>query len=252
MFIHGVGLHCGVWRPQVAEFATSNRVVAYDIYGHGLSDRPPPNATLDDYVEQLAAMLDVLSVRSAVVIGHSMGAMIATAFAATYPLRVEALVAFNTVYRRSPGERKAVLERAAILRSQGPAATVEAAIARWFGAGLSRSDLEKAETLRNWLLNADEEGYAAAYSVFASSDDAFSDRLHRLDAPALFVTGEHDPHSTPAMSLALAAACPNATACVLPDEWHMTTFKSPHLANTLIAEFLQDLSREREAHLSNL
>lgn len=252
VFVHGVGLHSGVWSPQIEAFATSHRVVAYDTYGHGLSDRPPPEAKLDHYLDQLAGLMEALDLPSAVLVGHSMGAMIATAFAATYPAKVKGLIAFNTVYRRSPEQRKAVLERADRLRATGPTATIDSAIARWFGTGLSESDRDKAATLRHWLVNADADGYAAAYRVFATSDDLFSDRLHDLRAPALFVTGDHDPNSTPAMSLALAAACPNAVARILPNEGHITTFKTPALANELIVDFLQDFPLLREAELRRL
>lgn len=252
VFVHGVGLHCGVWSPQIEACAAFNRVVAYDTHGHGLSDGPPPEAKLDHYLDQLAGLMEALDLPSAVLVGHSMGAMIATAFAATYPAKVEGLIAFNAVYRRSREQRKAVLERADRLRASGPAATVDAAIARWFGTGLSEGDREKAARLRHWLMNADAEGYAAAYRVFASSDDLFSDRLHGLQAPALFVTGESDPNSIPSMSLALAAACPNAAARILPNEGHMTTFKTPALANELIADFLQSFPVLREAELKSL
>lgn len=251
VFIHGVGLHCGVWSPQIESFSTSHRVVAYDTYGHGLSDRPPPGAKLDHYLDQLARLMEALNLPSAVLVGHSMGAMIATAFAATYPAKVEGLIAFNPVYRRSPAQREAVLERADILLAEGPAATVDAAIARWFGTRLSESDREKAATLRHWLMKADAEGYAAAYRVFASSDDLFSDRLHALQAPALFVTGEYDPNSIPSMSLALAAACPNAAARILPNEGHITTFKTPSLADEIISSFLPSLPALSEAGLKS-
>lgn len=249
VMIHGVGLHCGVWRPQVDALARSNRVIAYDTHGHGLSQHPPAGATLEVYIEQLDSLMDALTVHSAVLVGHSMGAMIATAYAATHPRRVEGLVAFNTVFRRTPEQRAGVESRADLLDAEGPAGMVDTAIARWFGAGLDEEDLRKAQMLREWLLAADPAGYAAAYRVFATSDDVFAPRLGRLEAPALFATGEFDPHSTPAMSAALADACPNAKARILRGERHMTTFKTPSLANAVIADFLENLAdcEENEA-----
>ncbi|ESR23745.1 alpha/beta fold hydrolase [Lutibaculum baratangense] len=240
VFIHGVGLHSAVWRSQVDHFATRARVVAYDTLGHGRSDLPPRDATLEDYLAQLADLLDVLEIPSAVLSGHSMGAMIATAFAATRPDRVHGLVAFNTVYRRSPEERCSALERAELLAREGSAATVDAAISRWFGEPIEPEDRGRAEDLHRWLLAADPEGYARAYRVFATSDDAFADQMGALTAPALFVTGEFDPHSTPAMSRALAAEASNARAVILPGERHMFAYRSPGRASDLISGFLAE------------
>jgi pimeloyl-ACP methyl ester carboxylesterase len=53
------------------------------------------------------------------------------------------------------------------------------------------------------------------------------------------MTGELDPHSTPAMSRAMAAAAPLGDAVVLPGQRHMAAFAAPELCNRIILDFLQ-------------
>ncbi len=240
VLVHGVGLRSEVWEPQVTAFSTSHRVIVYDTLGHGGSDLPPESASLDVYVAQLEGLLDALRISRAVVIGHSMGAIIATAFAIANPARVAALAALCPVYDRSAESRAAALARAETLASAGPAAGVDATLARWFGDDTSPRARDKAAALRAWLADADATGYARAYRVFVSSDQAIVGRLGTLAMPALFLAGSHDPNSTPAMARRMAAEAPHGQAVVLPNARHMVPFVSPGPVNARLRAFLEE------------
>ena len=237
---HGVGLRSEVWAPQVAAFSASHRVVVYDILGHGRSDLPPESASLEIYVAQLEGLLDTLGISRAVVVGHSMGAIIATAFAITRPARVLALAALCPVYDRSAEDRAAALARANILTTAGPAAGVDATLARWFADDTGPRARDKAAVLRGWLVDADPVGYARAYRMFVSADEAIVGRLGALAMPALFLAAEHDPHSTPAMARRMAAEAPLGRAVVLPNARHMVPFVSPGTVNARLRAFLEE------------
>ncbi|TDJ15677.1 MAG: alpha/beta fold hydrolase [Gammaproteobacteria bacterium] len=240
VLVHGVGLRSDVWAPQIAAFSASHRVIAYDTLGHGGSDLPPESASLGVYVAQLEGLLDALRIPRAVVIGHSMGAIIATAFAIANPGRVAALGALCPVYDRSDQSRAAALARAEALAATGPAAGVEATLARWFGDDASPQARDKAAALRSWLADADPTGYARAYRVFVSCDEAIVGRLGTLAMPALFLAAEHDPNSTPAMARRMAAEAPRGQAVVLPNARHMVPFVSPEPVNARLRGFLEE------------
>ena len=86
----------------------------------------------------------------------------------------------------------------------------------------------------------DPVGYALAYMMFATSDRACVGKLHRLDRPALFFTGEFDTHSTPAMSRAMAEAAPQGRCVVLPGERQLMPRLAPEAVNVELADFLRD------------
>jgi flavin reductase (DIM6/NTAB) family NADH-FMN oxidoreductase RutF len=65
----------------------------------------------------------------------------------------------------------------------------------------------------------------------------------RLEAPALFLTGEQDPNSSPAMSQAMAAIAPRGRALIIPDERHMMNLTSPERINAALLEFLGGIGR---------
>ncbi|MEO0390140.1 MAG: alpha/beta fold hydrolase, partial [Pseudomonadota bacterium] len=73
LFIHGVGLRAEAWNAQIARFAPQHRVIAVDMPGHGGSPALQTRPSLPAYTDMIAAVL----AEPAVVIGHSMGAMIA-------------------------------------------------------------------------------------------------------------------------------------------------------------------------------
>jgi pimeloyl-ACP methyl ester carboxylesterase len=237
ILIHGVGLNADAWAPQIDALTAAHRVIAYDTLGHGQSPLPPERATLGDYVSQLAQLLDALDLRRASLVGHSMGAMIAIATALRQPDRTERLIALNGVYGRTPEQRAAALGRARLLDRDGPASTRQAALERWFGPAADGAFARERMQVEGWLQAVDPVGYARAYRVFATSDVG---RLDGLACPALFMTGELDPHSTPEMTRAMAAAAPLGRAVVLPGHRHMAAFVAPEICNPVILEFLRD------------
>lgn len=240
VLVHGVGLRGEVWEPQVADFASDHQVIVYDTLGHGSSDLPPPAASLQDYVAQLEGVLDALDIGAAVVVGHSMGAIIATAFAIEHPARVKALAALCPVYDRDAASREAAQARARTLAECGPAQSVEPTLRRWFAEEAAERD--EARTLRGWLTSADPVGYARAYAVFVIADRAIVGRLGGLRAPALFLAAADDPNSTPQMARRMAAEAPRGRAVVLPEARHMVPFLSPARVNAEIRAFIEEQS----------
>jgi pimeloyl-ACP methyl ester carboxylesterase len=238
VFIHGVGMNKDVWEPQLDAFAATYRVVVYDMLGHGGSPLPPAEPTLSNYAGQLCRLLDALGIDRANIVGHSMGSLVALAFAMTHPDRVLRLVALNAVYDRTPEQRAAIETRAATLAREGMDATLDGTLARWFGELEEGPVAEKARQVRTWLEAVDPIGYARTYGLFATSDDAFVGKLERLAMPALFLTGEYDLNSSPEMSRRMAAIAPNGVARVVPGERHMMSFTSPETINPILREFL--------------
>lgn len=238
VFVHGVGMNKDVWAPQLEAFATTHRVVAYDMLGHGGSRLPPAEPTLSDYADQLRRLLDALSIDRAIIVGHSMGALVALAFAMAHPGRVLRLVALNAVYDRTPEQRAAIEARAARLAQEGIGATLDGTLARWFGEPGDGSLTARARQVRSWLEAADPVGYARTYGLFATADDAFVGKLDRLAVPALFLTGEHDLNSSPEMSRRMAEIASKGMARVIPGERHMMSFTSPETVNPILRNFL--------------
>ncbi len=238
VLVHGVGMAREIWAPQAAALAQRHQVVSYDLLGHGDSELPPEGVTLQDYAGQLADLLDHLGIAAASVVGHSMGALVALEFALAQPARTLRVAALNAVFERTPEQRAAVEARAAALREGGPAASVAATLERWFGDPVPAQLRGAAEQVGRLLRDVQPLGYARTYALFAQSDRVHSQRLAQLQVPALFMTGAHDPNSSPAMARAMARRVPGARLEILADARHMMTVTDPERVNALLSAFL--------------
>lgn len=232
VLIHGVGLRAEAWLAQIDALAPDHRVIAVDMPGHGDSDALAGVPDLADYSDAIAALLD----EPTVVIGHSMGAMIALDLATRHTDKLRGLVAMNAVFERSPQAARAVQARADELASNGtPDPT--GPLSRWFG------DTESAEktACRDWLTTGNPAGYKAAYRVFAHHDGPSRAALQEMLLPALFLTAQNDPNSTPDMSRAMAALPPNGRAHIVAGAAHMLLMTHPAEVNTALRGFLAAL-----------
>jgi esterase len=93
LLLHGIGDTAHVWDHVAEEASRFLRIIAPDQRGHGLSAwARPPAYTCDDYVADLEAFVGALDLTDVILMGHSMGALHATRYAALHPEKVAGLV----------------------------------------------------------------------------------------------------------------------------------------------------------------
>jgi len=93
VLLHGIGDNAHIWDHFARGASEFLRVIAPDQRGHGLSDWPrPPAYTCEDYVADLEEFIDRLKLNRVILLGHSMGALHATRYAALHPERVSGLI----------------------------------------------------------------------------------------------------------------------------------------------------------------
>jgi pimeloyl-ACP methyl ester carboxylesterase len=234
VLIHGVGMRIEAWFPQIERLAQEFRVVAVDLPGHGFSAPLGQPPKLQDFVGWFATLLDELDLGPVNVAGHSMGALIATGIVATAPDKIRRVALLNGVHRRSAEARAAVEARADEIVTG--CFDREAPLARWFSDAEKRT--EAYALVRELLRTVDAEGYAAAYRAFATGDAVYSDCWPAVRCPALFLTGDGDPNSTPDMAHEMAAAAPRGGAVIVSGHRHMVNLTAPGAVNEALVQWL--------------
>lgn len=231
VLLHGVGLRAEAWGGQIEPLVSAGyRVLCPDMPGHG--ETPFTSVSgLESYAVPVAALIR----EPAILIGHSMGALIATHIAASGNPNVQGIAALNAIFQRPATARQAVLSRAYALdetQPNDPTVTLQ----RWFGKDASA----ERDTCARWLQEVDPRGYKAAYTVFAESDGPTQAQLAAIDCPALFLTGADEPNSTPRMSRDMARLVPQGRAEIIPNAAHMMPMTHTAAVNSILLRFLQE------------
>lgn len=92
LLIHGIGDCSNTWREVIPRLATRHTIIAPDLLGHGLSDKPRADYSVAGYANAMRDLISVLGVERVTVVGHSLGGGVAMQFAYQYPERCERLV----------------------------------------------------------------------------------------------------------------------------------------------------------------
>lgn len=235
VLLHGVGLDHAMWEPVVALLPGDVDVITPDLPGHGRRPPAPAGVTLADLAKSVAEEVPPGSH----VVGFSLGAMVAQHLARHRPDLVATLTSVSSVCRRTPDERAAVLDRLR-LAEKDFRASAAASLRRWYdGTNVDPQQVRRTEAT---LLANDIDSFLHCYRVFATADAEIGAELDRITTPALAVTGECDPGSTPEMTRRLAAAMPNCRAVVVAGARHMLPVERPRelvdCLSTFIGEYV--------------
>ena len=233
VLLHGVGLDHTVWEPLSAILGDRFEVLAPDLPGHGDSPAVPEGVGLADLAGAVAGRLP----GPAHLVGFSLGALVAQHLAIHRPELVASLTSVSSVCRRTETERTAVLDRLAVAE-RDLAASSAASIDRWF-AGSDVGEEWVART-RATLLANDADSFLRCYRVFATGDAEVGPDLGRITAPALAITGQDDPGSTPEMIRRLAAAIPGCRAEIVAHTRHMLPLERPGVLAAAITALIGD------------
>lgn len=229
VFVHGWTADRHRWDHQVEHFSTGRRVIRLDLRGHGESGGAG-SRTIEDLARDVLALLDHLEVDRCVLVGHSMGGMIAQIIALSHPGRVERLVLVNSIgrmtYSRGRGLLMAVSTRVPFK------VFVAANIQRAFAPGYPREEIRayvraSAATPREVVMTC--------YSAMRAFD--VLDRAGEIGVPVLLVHGYHDIQLPVRQMLRLAKACPDATVRII-DAGHELPVEKPAELTAALDAFL--------------
>lgn len=243
ILIHGLGAHLETWDGWAEALQSDFRVVRFDLPGAGLS---PPDQT-GDYTDErslalILALMDKLGVKSASLIGNSIGGRIAWKFAAAHPKRVDKLVLIAPDGFASPGFE------------YGKPADVPAtmsALKYVLPKSMLRSNLELAygdpekltgETLQRYHDLMLAPGSRAAFiermrqTVLVPPEPI----LRRIKAPVLLLWGEKDQMIPATNAADYQRALPGAELAILPNLGHVPHEEDPAASLTPVVKFLKE------------
>jgi proline-specific peptidase len=228
--------------------------------GTGGSDRPsdPRAYQIDDYVADVEELRVHLGEERVLLLGHSHGSVVAQAYAASNPARVRRLVLASALARFGPEQESAMragMDKrsgqpwypdavAALEEEQEAKFTTDQELADIFFrefplyfARYGEAEAGYADTLRSDTINADTL-LLFNREIFNTFD--LRDRLPRITAPTLVITGEDDFICGPVCAAEISAAIPGAREVIVGDSGHMVFVEQPQAFHDEVADFLEE------------
>ncbi|QDY69089.1 3-oxoadipate enol-lactonase [Qingshengfaniella alkalisoli] len=239
LFINSLGTDLRMWDAVVAQLPTGMRVVRFDKPGHGLSaDRGAP-FDIDDMADDAMALLDAVDVDQAVVVGCSIGGMIAQSICLRYTDRVTGVVFSNTAPKIGTAESWA--DRIRQVRENGINAISDAVLDRWFAPALRASDACNAWKMM--LERTTVDGYAGCCRAISRAD--YSARIGDVHLPALVLAGAQDQATPSDQVKAFADEMPQARFTEFDACGHIPAIEQPEATARALTTFIKEMDSAR-------
>lgn len=220
---NSIGTDLHMWDAQVPELARHFRVLRYDTRGHGASDAPPGEYTLERLGRDVIELLDALRVERAHFLGLSLGGMVGQWLGVHAGERIDRLILSNTSAYLGPAEQWA--ERiASVLGVEDMSDTAEMFLGNWFPAPMREANGPQIRAFRRMLLAADPRGLAGNYAAVRDLD--LREALAAVSRPTLVIAGRYDTVTLASHGEEIAARVPGASLLVLPAV-HLTNVEYP-------------------------
>lgn len=236
VFSNSLGTDLRVWTPMMADLPRAARIVRYDTAGHGLSAHRGARG-IDEHANDLVAVMDALGIKRAVIVGLSVGGLIAQSLAASRPDRVAGLVLSNTAAKI--GEREIWDERIAAIERDGLVPMAETILERWFSP---RFRAERSAELGLWramLTRTPVDGYLALCKAIRDAD--YRGRTPSITAPTLALGGSEDGSTPPEVVKATADLIKGSRFELIEGVGHLPGVEDPKTTAALIGGFLTEI-----------
>jgi 3-oxoadipate enol-lactonase/4-carboxymuconolactone decarboxylase len=232
---HSIGADHGMWAQQAGDLLPHFQVLRYDTRGHGASDAPKGEYSIERLGHDVIGLADALKIPKFAFCGLSLGGAIGQWLGLHASDHLIGLVLANTSPQFGPRANWETRMRAVL--DGGMAAIVDMAMQRFFSPeALARGDVY-ATAVKSVLLGTDPVGYAGCCAALRDVD--FTGKLRKIRVPTLVIVGERDV-STPwaGHGEILAREIPGARAIHLPAA-HLSNLERPRSFTMALLEFLQ-------------
>ena len=231
--IHGIGAAEDAWRFIVPKLSKNFTVITYDLRGHGKSPVTNKNFGLEDLVLDLERVREKTNIDKGHFIGHSLGGMIAPAYAKKYPDKVLSVGMLSTVAGRSEEDSKKVWSVIEEMEEKGIEKTLEKLTTRWFTDEFIAHNCELVTRRLKQVVDTDPEVFLNVFQIYAKTE--MISWLKELTKPCLLMTGESDGGCTPEHNKKMANEIKNSKLVILPKLKHSFLIEGPNqIADNLI------------------
>jgi pimeloyl-ACP methyl ester carboxylesterase len=237
VLLHAFPLNADLWRPQLEQVPDGWRYIAPDLRGFG-PDGGAAATSMDDFAEDVIALLDVLEIEKATIGGLSMGGYVTFALLRRAPERASAVILADTRSTADTDEGRAA--RAKMLdtvRTKGVSAVVDEMLPKLLGASTRRERPAVEARVREIARTNSPEAVAGAIQAMRDRPDSTSE-LSRISVPVLILVGEEDTLTPPADAESMRSKITRTRLVRIPRAGHLSNLEAPEEFSAALADFL--------------
>ncbi|NJO36720.1 MAG: 3-oxoadipate enol-lactonase [Rhizobiales bacterium] len=235
VFANSLGTDFRLWDPLLTHLPQGLRLIRYDKRGHGLSTCPDGPYTIEDHRRDLEGLLDGLAIEAAVIVGLSVGGMIAQALGAARPDLVKGLVLCDTGHVIGP---PSIWEdRIRAIRADGIASLADGILQRWFSPRFHQERPDELALWRAMVTRTPLEGYLGTCRAIQQAD--LTEGTKGLTMPAICVVGSEDGATTPALMRSTADLIAPGSR-LIEGAGHLPCVEAPDVLAGIITSFLRE------------
>ncbi|HEX5150399.1 MAG TPA: 3-oxoadipate enol-lactonase [Parafilimonas sp.] len=234
VFINSLGTDFRIWDDVADAVKMYGNVLLFDNRGHGLSDVVEDTNSLNDFADDVLALMDHLSIGKVAFVGLSVGGMIAQILASRIPQKIEKLIFCDTMYKI--GTEEVWNERIAAVKEKGISGISDGVMQRWFSAKFRQEQAVKVAAYKNMLERTSVPGYIKASELIRDAD--LENIAAQIKIPALCIVGAEDGSTLPEHVKQLADIMEGARYEVIENSGHIPCVDNPQALSKLIIEFI--------------
>jgi len=234
VFVNSLGTDFRIWNDVVELLKEYGHLLLFDKRGHGLSDVVENTNGLPDFVEDALALLEYLSIKRCVMVGLSVGGMIAQVLAGVIPEKIEKLVLCDT--RHKIGNAQIWNDRIAAVKEKGITSISDGVMQRWFSEKFRSAEGVKVSGYKNMLERTPSLGYIKTCEAIRDAD--LTEIAAAIKIPSLCIVGSEDKSTLPDEVRNLADLIRGSKFKVIEGSGHIPCVDNPKILSNLIIDFL--------------
>ena len=234
---HSLATDLYMWNEQMATLNRHFRVLRYDIRGHGQTDAPTSDYTLELLATDMFSLLDTLRIDTVHFVGLSLGGMIGQTAALLDQQRFLSLSLCATSSRLLAEAAPLWEQRIATAQKKGMQAMVESTIDRWFSPAFQKHFALDVDRIRTMICSTPLAGYCGCSRAIMQLD--LTDQLSSINLPTLLIVGRDDPGTPVSVHETIHQRIAHSALVVVPNARHLVNIEQQGKFNSALKNFLE-------------
>jgi len=243
IFVHGFPYDHNMWNKQIEYLSAYYFCVTYDIRGLGVSEVGDGQYTMEQYAEDLFAIITEIGLQKPILCGLSMGGYLSFRAIEIDQNAFKGVIFCDTKAQSDTDEIKLIrAHKIKQINESGLDSFVESFVPTCFSANYQSNYAENYSKVKALCKTNSPIGVKGALIAMLSRVDS-TPFLNKINIPTLHLCGEFDQMTPPTLMAEIASQITNSQFLVVPNSGHMSPIENPNFVNTAIENFIQQIDK---------